>query len=80
MTVLRIKLKSSCHKIIIPSVYCWMNNFTQSLLINELTLGWTKVYQGMLEGIVFDLVLFDIFINDLDEAMVMMCLAYLCVL
>lgn len=52
----------------------------QSLLINELTLGWTKVYQGMLEGIVFDLVLFDIFINDLDEAMVMMCLAYLCVL
>lgn len=57
-----------------------MNNFTQSILINELTSGWTKVYQGMLEGIVFDLVLFDIFINDLDEAMVMMWLAYLCVL
>lgn len=33
----------------------------------------------MLEGIVFDLVLFDIFINDLDEDMVMVCLTYLCV-
>lgn len=57
-----------------------MNNFTQSLLINELTSGWRKVYQDMLEGIVFDLVLFYIFISDSDEDMVKMCLTYLWVL
>lgn len=34
----------------------------------------------MLEGIVLDLVLFDIIINNSDKDMVMMCLTYLCVI
>lgn len=62
-----------------PSVYCWLNYFIQSLLINKLPSGWIEVCWGMLEDIAPDLVLFDMIINDSDEDTVIMCLTYLCV-